>query len=54
VSPVDVQAFYAALEKHGEDKERQWEKSETHWLNWIAGILAIGVAGWITYAALRS
>jgi hypothetical protein len=54
VSPVDVEAFYAALEKHDEGKEHQWEQAETHWLNWTAGILAIGVAGWITYAVLRS
>ena len=53
-SPVDVDAFYAALQKHDQVKEEQWKDSETRWLNWIAVAIATGIAGWIAYAALRS
>jgi len=54
VSPVDVDAFYAALPKHDQVKEEQWKDSKTRWLNWIAVAIAVGVVGWIAYVALRS
>lgn len=54
VSPVDVDAFYAALQKHDQIKEEQWKQSETRWLKWVAVAIATGIAGWIAYAALRS
>ena len=54
VSPVDVDAFYSALQKHDQVKEQEWKDSETRWLNWIAVAIAMGVAGWIAYAALKS
>jgi hypothetical protein len=44
-SPVDVDAFYAALQEHAQVKEEQWKDSETRWLNWIAVAIAMGVAG---------
>lgn len=54
VSPVDVGAFYAALQKDDQVKEEQWKQSETRWLNWIAVLIAVAIAGWIANAALRS
>jgi len=42
-SPVDVDAFYAALQKHDQVNDEQWKDSETRWLNWIAVAIAMGV-----------
>ncbi len=53
-NPIDVQEFYALLNKQDEVKEAAYYKSEQKWLNWIFSIIAVGIVGWGIYAVIST
>lgn len=52
VSAVDVEAFYASMERQDAAKEASWYKAEERWLNWFFGAAAVGLVAWIAIKVL--
>jgi hypothetical protein len=52
--PVDVQQFYAELNKLDEEREAAFYKAEKKWLNWLFGLALAGIVGWGIYTVARA